>query len=76
MSVCVTIVDGPVRGSSSINPDGAGAMVYFEGVVRPQEDGQSIVALDYQVYEPMAGRKMEQIAWRTSWPRCWIIPTW
>lgn len=43
-------------------PAGIGALVCFEGVARPQEDGRSISALDYEAYEPMASRMLRQIA--------------
>ena len=35
--------------------DGAnGAIALFSGMVRNQTDGQPVVALEYQAYEPMA----------------------
>lgn len=39
----------------------AGALVTFEGVVRAQEDGQPIAALEYEAYQPMAGKVLRQI---------------
>jgi molybdopterin synthase catalytic subunit len=38
-----------------------GACVEFRGVVRGEEDGRAIVALEYEAYEPMAERVMRQI---------------
>jgi molybdopterin synthase catalytic subunit len=43
-------------------PAAPGARLTFEGLVRPDEDGRPILALDYQVYDPMATRQMESIA--------------
>lgn len=37
-----------------------GACVEFLGIVRGEEDGQPISALDYEAYEPMAERVMAQ----------------
>ena len=43
--------------------DGAnGAIVLFSGMVRNQTDGQPVVALEYQAYEPMAAQVFKQIA--------------
>jgi molybdopterin synthase catalytic subunit len=40
---------------------GCGAVVEFAGVVRGEEDGVVISALDYEAYEPMASRQIERI---------------
>ncbi|MEM6450073.1 MAG: molybdenum cofactor biosynthesis protein MoaE [Cyanobacteria bacterium P01_D01_bin.105] len=51
--------------------DGAnGAIVLFSGMVRNQTDGQSVIALEYQAYEPMALEVFKQIAAqiRLKWP--------
>lgn len=47
-----------------------GAVVVMSGMVRNQTDGQPVVALEYQAYEPMALRVFYQIAAdiRSSWP--------
>ena len=47
-----------------------GAVVVMSGTVRNQTDGQSVVALEYQTYEPMAMRVFEVIASdiRQQWP--------
>ncbi len=49
---------------------GNGAVVVMSGVVRDQTEGRSVVALDYQAYEPMALVVFEQIAAqvRQQWP--------
>jgi len=64
MSVEVRIVDGALKreGYNPISPEGAGAVVVFEGIVRPTEGDQKIEALDYEAYEPMASGKLEEIA--------------
>src|SRR5579871_495703 len=38
-----------------------GAVVTFEGVVRNHSNGQRTLYLEYEAYEPMAVRKMEEI---------------
>ena len=40
---------------------GAGALAEFTGVVRAEEDGQLIAALEYEAYQPMAERVIRQI---------------
>lgn len=39
---------------------GAGAWVEFRGVVRGEEDGQPIAALEYEAYSPLAEREMQR----------------
>lgn len=39
-----------------------GAVVVFEGVVRGEEDGQRIHALNYTAYEPMATMELTKLA--------------
>ena len=65
MSIDVQIVDGPVTNgpmSRCDGPDGAGAVLIFDGVVRGIEDGRRIQALDYEAYEPMAPRQFDALA--------------
>lgn len=63
MSIEVHIIDGPLHlDHAARGVEGAGAMLCFEGVVRPLEDGQEIAGLHYQVYEPMASRMLRQLA--------------
>ncbi len=38
-----------------------GAVVMFEGVVRNRSHGRTVLYLEYEAYEPMAVRKMEEI---------------
>jgi molybdopterin synthase catalytic subunit len=40
---------------------GSGAAVYFAGVVRGQEDGQSIRAIEYEAFERMVSHQFELI---------------
>ncbi|MDB9304372.1 MULTISPECIES: molybdenum cofactor biosynthesis protein MoaE [Cyanophyceae] len=46
-----------------------GAVVVMSGMVRNQTDGQPVIALEYQAYEPMALRVFYQIAAdiRSTW---------
>ncbi|MEL6853827.1 MAG: molybdenum cofactor biosynthesis protein MoaE [Cyanobacteria bacterium J06607_13] len=51
--------------------DGAnGAIALFSGMVRNQTNGEPVVALEYQAYEPMAIAIFKQIATdiRAQWP--------
>lgn len=47
-----------------------GAVVVMSGMVRNNTDGRSVVALEYQAYEPMALRVFQQIEAdvRQQWP--------
>jgi molybdopterin synthase catalytic subunit len=67
--VRVAIVDGPISPGASLlgradrdADDAVGSRIRFEGVVRRLEDGRSLEAIDYEVYEPMAGRQLEAMA--------------
>ncbi len=63
MSVTIKIIDGPLPSTAVAWAfPGAGATFCFDGIVRPNEDGRPIVALDYEAYEPMASRMLEKIA--------------
>jgi len=61
MNVQVIIVDGPLPAADAWSAEGAGALLCFEGIVRGQENGNTIWALDYEVYDPMAGKMLERI---------------
>jgi molybdopterin synthase catalytic subunit len=41
--------------------EGCGAAVEFYGLVRGDEDGRKIAALEYEAYQPMAEREMERL---------------
>ena len=61
MSIEVHLREGPLATASPWRPHGAGAILCFEGVVRPTEADREIDALTYQVYEPMASRMLREI---------------
>jgi molybdopterin synthase catalytic subunit len=42
-------------------PEGCGAVVEFSGIVRGEENGGAISALEYQAYQPMAEREIERL---------------
>jgi molybdopterin synthase catalytic subunit len=73
MNIAVCIQDGPLPDglpaeAASVVAGQAGAVVCFEGVVRACENGRSIAALDYEIYEPMATRELRRLAedvWRS-----------
>lgn len=44
---------GPLGPAVDWRPGGAGAVVFFEGVVRPTEADRALDGLDYEQYEPM-----------------------
>jgi molybdopterin synthase catalytic subunit len=62
MSISVTIVDGPLQPGETPVPEGAGAAIRFDGVVRSTEGVAAIAALDYEVYQPMAERQLSSLA--------------
>lgn len=63
MSVEVRISDGPLPPHPpAAAPDGVGAVLVFEGIVRAREGDAVIEALDYEVYEPMASGMLARIA--------------
>lgn len=63
MSVQVVILDGPVPAAASLPfSPGAGAVVAFDGVVRPHEGDRTIEALHYTAYEPMATSELTRLA--------------
>jgi molybdopterin synthase catalytic subunit len=62
MSVNLDIVEGPLGEAPVWEHAGAGAVVCFEGVVRPDEQGRCIDALDYEVYEPMTSTMLRRLA--------------
>jgi molybdopterin synthase catalytic subunit len=65
MNIIIHIQEGPLAerpAADAMMHGAAGAVVCFEGVVRADEDGQPIIALDYEVYEPMATRQLHRLA--------------
>ena len=63
MSIQIVIHDGPLPrfNETYASPVGAGAILLFEGVVRPLEDERELKALEYEVYEPMASRELHKL---------------
>ena len=67
----VALVDGPLppptpQDHAAGYVDGGGAVVTFDGVVRPTEAGAAIAGLTYQAYEPMTTRELHSLAERTA----------
>jgi molybdopterin synthase catalytic subunit len=67
MNITVQIQDGPLPERPpewvvSATSGAAGAVVCFEGVVRGTEDGRTITALAYEIYESMASRQLQRLA--------------
>ena len=60
--VAVTIVDGPIGSDANEHVPGAGAVIRFDGVIRPTEDGKILRAIDYSAYQPMAEQQLRSIA--------------
>lgn len=66
MTTTIHIIDGPLRPHTPdlnpADPGGAGAVLAFEGIVRPLEDNRPLLALDYTIYEPMATLQLTRLA--------------
>ena len=54
--------DGPLPPAPTPDACGGGAVLVFEGVVRRDEDGRELEALEYQAYEPMTSRQLHALA--------------
>jgi molybdopterin synthase catalytic subunit len=63
MKARITITREPIVscGVASADPS-IGAVVEFAGMVRGEEDGLAIAALDYEAYEAMARSEIQRIA--------------
>ena len=62
MKIRVDITREPLQARGPTSTDGStGAVVEFAGIVRGEEDGAPISALDYEAYEAMARSEMERI---------------
>ena len=67
MKIVVEITREPLQARAVTTAESAaGAVVEFAGVVRGEEDGAPIAALDYEAYEPMARSEMERLAQELS----------
>jgi len=60
--VQIELAAGPVTESVDVPFSGAGAVVTFDGVVRPNEDGRLLLGLHYTSYDPMAENELRRIA--------------
>lgn len=70
-SLAITMAPLCVEEIYTLADDAAnGAVVLMSGTVRNQTDGQAVVSLEYQAYEPMAVRVFQEIATeiRRQWP--------
>jgi molybdopterin synthase catalytic subunit len=59
------LVDGPIDVEgviARVEDDRAGAIATFQGTVRRQSRGRTVVALEYEAYEGMAEKVMAEIA--------------
>ncbi|MEM9346074.1 MAG: molybdenum cofactor biosynthesis protein MoaE [Planctomycetota bacterium] len=62
--VSIGWVQGPIESPLLPDTGSAGAMLTFQGVIRPYEDSRMLEGLDYSHYEPMATRQLQQLAIR------------
>ncbi len=57
------VLDGPLpRNRPPHESPGSGAVIRFEGVVRPLEEERLIAGLHYETYDPMAERTLAELA--------------
>ena len=63
-AVHVTLIEGPLPTGrvGDLPTTGAGAVLCFEGVVRPEEDGRILRGLDYEAYPGMTERLLHELA--------------
>ena len=52
----------PERITARVRADGNGAVVTFLGVTRDTNEGRKVLYLDYEAYQPMAEKKLAEIA--------------
>ena len=64
--ITISLTPGPLTANAPNAPLvaelPAGAVLTFEGIVRPLEDGRALAALTYQAYEPMATTTLTALA--------------
>ena len=59
----ISIIDAPLQNLPAAKSDPtAGAVVSFEGIVRPNEDNRPISGLRYTTYDPMAHNTLAALA--------------
>jgi molybdopterin synthase catalytic subunit len=64
MQVQIQLTTQPIDLRAELPPElagAAGAVVQFQGLVRAEEAGRDIAALEYEAYAPMAERVMREI---------------
>ena len=62
MEIEIQLVHEPIAGKISLLPVGThGAWLEFRGVVRDEENGQKISALEYEAYPEMAIREIQRL---------------
>ncbi|MFG0253319.1 MAG: molybdenum cofactor biosynthesis protein MoaE [Phycisphaerales bacterium JB038] len=67
MNIVVQLIEGPLPASPAVAADArAGAVVCFEGIVRPYEGGRPLAGLEYEAYQPMAAKELEKLAARAT----------
>lgn len=61
MEIEIQLTTGPIAGQLPPPLGAFGAWTEFRGVVRGEENGQPIAALEYEAYSPMAEREMHRL---------------
>lgn len=61
MEITVQLTNARIEAQLPLAAATLGAWVEFSGVVRGEENGQTIAALEYEAYAPMAEREMRRL---------------
>lgn len=63
MEIEIQLTNETIAGNLPLPPQAraAGAWVEFRGIVRDEENGRAIAALEYEAYSPMAKHEMRRI---------------
>lgn len=61
-AITVTLTEGPLAPASPARGHEGGAVLVFEGLVRAEEKGQIIEALEYEQYPPMTENELTALA--------------
>jgi len=69
----ITITEAPINTQAvidAVQADGAGAINVFIGTVRNQTQAKPVIQLDFEAYDSMAVKKMQEIAEQAAarWP--------
>ncbi|GEO02640.1 molybdopterin synthase catalytic subunit [Adhaeribacter aerolatus] len=69
----IAITEGPINTQAvidAVQADGAGAINVFIGTVRNQTQAKPVIQLDFEAYDSMAVKKMQEIANQAAerWP--------